>query len=159
MHIPPQVRQPSRMQLNVVDLAQRSPGLSFKDLVQEIVGKDGLQKRWKNLHANVLVATYVRPEKTAGGIIIPGNSIHEDRYQGKVGLVLALGENAYKAIGDWNAQKGRFEYHGTVPKLWEYVQFHTSDARESSFNGLSIKWIPDQLVLGVIPEEDADKIY
>lgn len=65
----------------------------------------------------VLVATYIRPEKTMGGIIRPTDNIKEDEYQGKVGLVLKMGPQAgefdaenneympnyYFGVGDWVA--------------------------------------------------------
>lgn len=39
----------------------------------------------------VLIAVYRRPEKSAGGIILPESNLNEDKYQGKVGLVLKVG--------------------------------------------------------------------
>lgn len=41
---------------------------------------------------NLLVATYIRPEKTKGGIIRPEQNIKEDEFQGNVGLVLKVGD-------------------------------------------------------------------
>jgi co-chaperonin GroES (HSP10) len=64
-------------------------------------------------HNQVMVATYIRPERTAGGIYIPDKTLAEDRFQGKVGLVLKLGPLAFVddsiakfgevklAVGDW----------------------------------------------------------
>ena len=43
----------------------------------------------------VLVAIYMRPEKTAGGIIRPETNKVEDVWQGKVGLVLKWGPDAF----------------------------------------------------------------
>lgn len=43
----------------------------------------------------VLVGIYIRPEKTAGGIIRPTINKQEDVWQGKVGLVLKLGPDAF----------------------------------------------------------------
>src|SRR5437879_9689327 len=43
----------------------------------------------------VLVATYIRPEKTSGGIIRPDANKQEDVWQGKVGLVLKWGPDAF----------------------------------------------------------------
>lgn len=40
-----------------------------------------------------LVATYRRPEKTVGGIVLTRSTLEEDLYQSKVGLVVAIGEN------------------------------------------------------------------
>lgn len=61
----------------------------------------------------VLVGIYIRPEKTAGGIIRPTVNKQEDVWQGKVGLVLKCGPDAFKdpetgeqyaqsvEVGDW----------------------------------------------------------
>jgi co-chaperonin GroES (HSP10) len=65
------------------------------------------------LGARVLVAVYVRPEKTKSGLFLTAKSTDEDKYQGKVGLVLKLGPIAFMddqthrfgakspAVGDW----------------------------------------------------------
>lgn len=39
----------------------------------------------------VLIAIYMRPEKTSGGIVLPHQNLKEDRYQGKCGLVVKIG--------------------------------------------------------------------
>src|SRR5215475_2443467 len=41
---------------------------------------------------NLLVATYIRPERTRGGIIRPESNIKEDEFQGNVGLVVQVGD-------------------------------------------------------------------
>src|SRR5882672_7099280 len=47
-------------------------------------------------HNQVMVATYIGPEKTTGGIILPDKSLAENRFQGKVGLVVKIGPLAFK---------------------------------------------------------------
>jgi len=42
-----------------------------------------------------LVATYIRPNITRGGIIITDKASEEDRWQGKVGLLLKVGPTAF----------------------------------------------------------------
>jgi co-chaperonin GroES (HSP10) len=52
----------------------------------------------------VLIGTYVRPEKTSGGIIRPLDNVQEDVYQSKTGVVLKLGidvEEPVYGLGDW----------------------------------------------------------
>jgi hypothetical protein len=44
---------------------------------------------------HVLALQYVRPEKSSGGIIFSGATLREDSLQGRVGIVLALGPDAY----------------------------------------------------------------
>lgn len=60
----------------------------------------------------VLVAVYERPEKTARGIILTGQTRDEDKYQGKAALIVKLGPIANAAnesrggtlaVGDWIA--------------------------------------------------------
>lgn len=55
------------------------------------VAKMGLQRN------RCLVATFIKTGVTKGGIIIPGMTQEEDRWQGKVGLLLAVGPSAF----DW----------------------------------------------------------
>lgn len=50
-------------------------------------------------HNLVLVATYIEPEKTAGGIIKPDRTLAENRFQGKAALVLKKGPLAFKDDG------------------------------------------------------------
>ena len=58
-----------------------------KDLLDRVGNLDEL----KIFNNQVLIATYIRPEKTKGGIIMTQNTRDEDRYQSKVGLVLKFG--------------------------------------------------------------------
>lgn len=45
--------------------------------------------------SDVLVAIYKRPERTKTGIILADSTREEDRYQGKVFLILKLGPTAF----------------------------------------------------------------
>lgn len=61
----------------------------------------------------VLVGIFIRPEKTSGGIWRPTSNVQEDVWQGKVGLVLKWGPDAFRnpetgglypqsaGIGEW----------------------------------------------------------
>ncbi len=53
------------------------------------VAKTGLQRN------RCLVATYIQPSVTKGGVIIPTSTQEEDRWQGKVGLLLTVGPSAF----------------------------------------------------------------
>jgi co-chaperonin GroES (HSP10) len=61
------------------------------DPKREIIDKLGDISQVEIAQNEVLLAIYMRPEKTAGGIIITYNDRKEDRYQGKVGLVVKIG--------------------------------------------------------------------
>ena len=54
----------------------------------------------------VLIAIYLRPEKTYGGIVLTSKTLDEDIFQSKVGLVLKIGasckfQNIEVNVGDW----------------------------------------------------------
>jgi len=58
------------------------------------------------LNNEVLIATYMRPETTKGGIILTPKVLGEDVFQGKVGLVVKIGPScdfptAPIALHDW----------------------------------------------------------
>jgi co-chaperonin GroES (HSP10) len=42
----------------------------------------------------VIVATYLRPQRTYGGIILTQRTLDEDKFQSKIGLVLKIGPSA-----------------------------------------------------------------
>jgi co-chaperonin GroES (HSP10) len=62
---------------------------------QEILDKVGDLKDVEVFGSDVLVALYIRPQKTKSGIILSDNTREEDRWQGKAGLILKLGPTAY----------------------------------------------------------------
>lgn len=90
----------------VAQAATFDPRRALRDSIGDISGIE-------MFHNLVLVATYIEPEKTAGGIIKPDRTLAENRFQGKCALVLKLGPLAFKddniarfggmtiAAGDW----------------------------------------------------------
>jgi len=61
------------------------------DPKQEILDKLGDLTHFEIANNEVLLAIYRRDEKTPGGIIMTANTLKEDVYQGKVGLVVKIG--------------------------------------------------------------------
>lgn len=76
--------------------------------------------RFQVFHSQVLVATYIQPAQTKGGIFIPDKSLQEDQFQGTVGLVVALGPGAFK---DDNIAK----FHGLSLKVGDWCLYRPSD--------------------------------
>lgn len=72
------------------------------------------------LHSQVLVGTYIRPAKTAGGIYMTDNTLQEDEFQGTIGLVLALGPGAFK-------DDGIAKFHGVKVKIGDWVLYRPAD--------------------------------
>lgn len=80
-----------------------------KQVLLKVLGKHDTEV----FHSQVLVAGYVRPARTKSGLWLTDKTIEEDRYQGNIGMVIALGPGAFKddtiaqfhgkklAVGDW----------------------------------------------------------
>lgn len=128
-----------------VRLVEISQAPDFKAAVMKALGD---LSDYSVLAGNVLLATYVRPKVTTGGIIIPEKTQDEDRWQGTVGMVLKLGDGAFK-------YDGPYAYEGPVPKVGQYVMFHTSDTRELFINGISCRLIQSELIRIIVPDPKA----
>lgn len=103
----------------------------YKKIVFDILGD---LKELEVLYNGVLIATYIRPEKTAGGIIRPQDSVGEDYFQSKTGMVIGLGPMAFK---DDDVNK----FYGQQCKVGDWVAFFVSDAKL-----LNIKDVPCRLI-------------
>ena len=80
-----------------VPLRSPSSSLRGQSTRQEILDKCGNTDGIDVLHNQILVAIYIRPEVTQGGIYLADQTIKEDEYQGKCGLVLKSGPLAFKS--------------------------------------------------------------
>jgi hypothetical protein len=93
----------------------------------------------------VLVGTYIRNEKTAGGIIRPTEVLKEDEYQGKVGLVLKSGPLAY---GDWEEDESKGS--NATPLSW--IVYQIKDAWPMQLNNTACRVIPYDKIRMVISD-------
>lgn len=101
-------------------------------------------------NALVLLAVYERPAKTLGGVILPDKALEEDRYQGKVGLVVKLGPLAFQddATHKWPAD------HAV---LGDWVVFRPADAWQALSGKNMLRFIEDGFIRAVI--DDPDVLY
>ena len=65
------------------------------DAKKDLLSLVGDLSKFEVFNNQVLVAVYVRPEKTKGGIFLPDKAKDEDKYQSKVGLILKVGPSAF----------------------------------------------------------------
>lgn len=80
------------------------------------------------LGAGVLLVMYERGKqkgdvRTAGGIIVPETqtgTLREDKFQGKVGLVMALGPLAFQ-------EDATHQWGGNTPKVGDWVMINVGD--------------------------------
>ena len=104
------------------------------------------------LRNRIIVATYVVPEKTKGGIIRPDRNIDESRFQGKVGLILKKGPMAFKFDDDQHPSP---EY-----EVGDWVFYRTSDTMEIGIAGtddmgISCRHVFDDQVIGRVQDPES----
>jgi hypothetical protein len=75
------------------------------------------------------MGTYVREETTTGGIILPHEVLAEDEFQGKVGLVLKKGPDAFPD-----------------PEIGQWAVYSVKDGWPMSINGYPCRLVPSDLV-------------
>lgn len=83
----------------------------------------------------VLVATFIRNEKTKSGLFLPTDHLKEDEYQGKVALVLKTGPLAYS---EWEAETQR----GEKARIGTWVVAAIKDGWAVTLNGTACRLIP-----------------
>lgn len=95
----------------------------------------------------VLVAVYIRPEKTKGGLFLSDKSRDEDRYQSKVGLILKKGPTAFvDKDGEW--------FSDLDIKEGDWIVFRPSDGWNITVNGTLCRMLDDMSVRARIAHPD-----
>ncbi len=103
------------------------------------LGKD-YAKQFTVLHSQVLVAGYIPSSRTKGGIIKIDKTIEEDRWQGNIGLVLAMGKGAFK-------DDGVAQFHGDKLKIGEWVMYLPADGLSLFINQVPCRLFQDTRIL------------
>lgn len=104
------------------------PKQAIIEQVGDLSGEDILKDK-------VLVGTYIRPEKTSGGIIRPDVNVEEDVWQGKVGLILKFGPDAFKDTDDYK--------FSTIPALYDWVVYFVGEAKALTLGGYPCRLVRD----------------
>jgi co-chaperonin GroES (HSP10) len=114
---------------------------------REVLDKLGDISAIEVFNNQVLVATYFRPERSKGGIIMPSQVRDEDRFQGKVALVVAKGASAFEP-GDSNWFKG------VSLGLHDWIVFRPSDGWEVQINGILCRLLDDTAIRARVDRPD-----
>ncbi len=116
-----------------------------KDTIIDIVGDLDDIVVMQNM---VLVATYIRPEKTHSGLYLPDSALDEDVYQGKVGLVLKMGPTAFDD-GDEN------RFGDLKAKVHDWCVYRVGDSWDLTLRKVPCRLIRDSNIRLIIndPEE------
>lgn len=95
----------------------------------------------------ILLGVYERPQQTKSNIYIPDQTRGEDKNQGKAGLVLKKGPNAF--VSDHN-----YDFKGQTVEIGDWVSIWVSDGRALYVNGQLCRLVEDQHIRLKIPAPD-----
>lgn len=117
----------------IIQLSQaKDPKKAILEAIGDLSGEE-------LFHNQILVVTYVRPEKTAGGIIRPQENVGEDEYQGKVGLVVKKGKSAF--ISD-----GEQDFLGQDVEIGDWVVYRVGDGWALTIRGTPCRILTDRTI-------------
>ena len=98
-------------------------------------------------HNQVLVAIYIRPEKSKSGLYLSAQTRDEDKYQGKVGLIIKKGADAFvDDTGKW--------FKGVNLDVGNWIYFRPSDGWQITVHGQLCRILDDTDVRGRVPTPD-----
>ena len=121
---------------NIANLSQAQSPEEFKKVLRSTMGDLADVEVMFNM---VLLGTFIRPEKTAGGVYRPTDSVTEDVWQGKAGLVLKLGPNAFESDDET-------DFKGQRVEPGEWVVFKVGDAWQLTLKGVPCRLVRDSSI-------------
>lgn len=126
----------------VTMLHEKDPKLVLLDQLGKCV------ENIKILNTQVLVAVYIRPEKTKAGLFLADQYRDEDRHQSKVGLILKKGPIAF-------VEDDKKKWFGDIEfKEHDWILFRPSDGWPVTINGVLCRMLEDASVKGHLEHPD-----
>jgi co-chaperonin GroES (HSP10) len=114
---------------------------------EKLLAEIGDLSKFEIFNTGVLVAVYIRPEKTKGGFILTDKTRDEDRYQSKVGLVVKTGPRAFvEDDGKW--------FDGLNIGVGDWLVFRPSDGWNITVHGVLCRFFSDDSFKWRIPHPD-----
>lgn len=117
------------------------------DPKKDILNRLGDLSKVELLNNQILCAVYIRPQKTKSGIYLSDKTIDEDRFQGKVGLLVGMGPSAF------NDENGQWFNEKTF-NLYDWLVFRPSDGWSITVNGVLCRVLSDVQVKARISSPD-----
>lgn len=114
-----------------------------KDTIMNKVGDISAEEFYGS---RVVVATYIRPERKKSGLILTQSVREEDKFQGKVGLVIALGPLAFK--------RDNVDYAGKSVKIGDWVVYRPMDGHAQSIKGNHCRVLDDEDIVAKVSHPD-----
>jgi co-chaperonin GroES (HSP10) len=116
---------------------------------KKILDEIGDLSTFELFNNQVLVAVYIRPNRTKSGIYLSDQTTDEDKYQSKVGLVLKRGPSAFDASveDDW--------FKDMAINDGDWVVFRPSDGWGITVHNVMCRVLVDTAIKGrvVTPDE------
>jgi len=117
------------------------------DPVKQILDEIGDLSEFEVFNNQVLIGIYIRPVKTQGGIMLTDAYRDEDKWQGKVGLVLKKGPTVcVDKTGEW--------FKGVTINEGDWVITRPSDGFLLTVRNVFCKLIVDASIKKRIPHPD-----
>jgi len=125
-------------------IAELSQAKDPKDALLKAVGDLSQEEVFFN---NILVATYIRNERTAGGIIRPQTNVREDEFQGKVGVVIKKGVQAFQ-------DDDQISFDGQNVEVGDWVVYRVGDGFPCTINGIPCRMVTDRAIRMKLTQPD-----
>lgn len=116
------------------------------DPAQELTKKIGDLSKIDVFHNQILVGVYQRPQQTKSGLFLADSTRQEDRYQGKVGVVLKKGKQAF--VDDETTK-----FTDNV-EVGDWVFYRVSDGFPITVNGVLCRLLEEVHIKGRVPSPD-----
>ena len=117
------------------------------DPKQKLLDDIGDISAFEIFNNQILVAVYIRPNKTKSGIYLSDQSREEDKVQGKVGLVVKKGPAAFvDDTSEW--------FKDISVEVNDWVVFRPSDGWSITVNNVLCRIIDDTAVRGKVDAPD-----
>lgn len=114
-----------------------------KDILDRLGDLSGIEL----FNNQILCAVYVRPNKTKSGIYLSDKTVDEDRFQGKVGLLVSAGPEAFNdTSGQW--------FNDVNFNVHDWLVFRPSDGWSITVNGVLCRIMSDTQVKARISSPD-----
>lgn len=111
---------------------------SFDDLKKSIIEAAGDLDGFDLIGNQVLVGIYIKDK--VGSILLSDITKLEDQYQGKVGLILGVGQMAFDR--EWQKMYG----DRVVPKVGDFVTFKIFETWQQKVNSYACRQMDDSVV-------------
>lgn len=115
-----------------------------KKMILEALGDISSVEVFNN---QLLIAIYIKPKMTAGGILVPESTRDEDIWQGKVGLVIKKGPTAF-------VEEEEKWFKGVKVDVHDWIYARSSEGWSLKVHDVHCRLVDDVNVRGKISHPD-----